>query len=62
MVQFRGVAFILGLILVGFASAMLIPLAFDLDHEHRNWSAFAESAALTAFVGGLLAAGGWSGR
>jgi trk system potassium uptake protein TrkH len=62
VVQFRGVAFILGLILVGFAGAMLIPLAFDLDHEHRNWAAFAESAAITAFVGGLLAAGGWSGR
>lgn len=62
MVQFRAVLFILGLILLGFAAAMLIPLAFDLDHEHRNWRAFAAGAAITGFVGGLFAAGGWSGR
>jgi len=62
VVQVRAVAFILGLILSGFAAAMLIPLAFDLDHEHRNWRAFAASAAIVGFAGGMLAAGGWTGR
>ena len=62
MVQVRAVLFILGLILCGFAAAMLIPLAFDLDHGHRNWRAFGSAAALTSFAGGMLTAGGWSGR
>ena len=62
MVQVRAALFILGLILCGFAAAMLIPLAFDLDHGHRNWRAFGSAAAITGFTGGLLAAGGWSGR
>ena len=59
MVQVRAVLFILGLILAGFAAAMAIPLAFDLDRGHRNWQAFAEAAALTLFIAGLLIGGGW---
>jgi trk system potassium uptake protein TrkH len=59
MVDIRTVPFILGLILAGFAGAMLVPMLFDLDHGHRNWQAFAEAAAITLFVGGLLVAGGW---
>ena len=62
MVQVRAVLFILGLILAAFAAMMAIPLLFDLDHGHRNWSAFAGAGAITLFAGGLLAAGGWSGR
>lgn len=62
MVQVRAVLFILGLILAAFAAMMAIPLLFDLDHGHRDWRAFAGSSAITLFAGGLLAAGGWSGR
>ncbi|HEY7607905.1 MAG TPA: TrkH family potassium uptake protein [Alphaproteobacteria bacterium] len=62
MVQVRAVLFILGLILAAFGAAMAIPLLFDLDHGHRNWTAFAEAGALTLFVAGLLTGGGWSGR
>jgi len=62
MVAIRAVVFILGLILMAFAAMMIIPLLFDLDHGHRNWSAFAEGAAITLFAGGLLAGGAWSGR
>ncbi|MCW5770562.1 MAG: TrkH family potassium uptake protein [Rhodospirillaceae bacterium] len=61
MVQIRPVLFIIGLVLIGIAAAMLIPMAFDLDHGHRNWGAFAEASAATLFAGGLLAAGGYAG-
>src|SRR5262245_3900260 len=62
MVQVRAVLFILGLILAAFAAMMMIPLVFDLDHGHRDWASFAAASAVTLFAGGLLAAGGWSGR
>lgn len=62
MVQVRAVLFILGLILAAFAAMMAIPLLFDLDHGHRDWAAFAKAGAITAFAGGLLIAGCWSGR
>ncbi|MFO0988093.1 MAG: TrkH family potassium uptake protein [Alphaproteobacteria bacterium] len=62
MVQVRAVLFIVGLILAAFAAMMAIPLLFDLDHGHRDWAAFAQAGAITAFVGGLLIAGCWSGR
>ena len=62
MVQVRAVLFILGLILAAFAAAMLIPLLFDVVHGHRDWRAFAQAAAITLFVAGLLAGGAWSGR
>lgn len=60
MVAFRPVLFILGLILSGVAAAMLVPMLLDLAHGHRDWRAFAESAALTGFAAGLLVAGGWT--
>jgi trk system potassium uptake protein TrkH len=59
VVAFRPVLFILGLILAGLAAAMLVPMLLDLDHGHRDWRAFAESAAITGFAAGLLTAGGW---
>ncbi len=62
MVAIRPVLFILGIILTAFAAMMTIPMLFDLDHGHRNWTAFAEAAAITLFAGGLLAGGAWSGR
>jgi trk system potassium uptake protein TrkH len=62
MDQVRAVLFILGLILAAFATMMVIPLLFDLDHGHRNWAAFAAAGAITLFAGGLLAGGGSSGR
>jgi trk system potassium uptake protein TrkH len=58
MIQIRPVLFILGLILAGLAASMVVPMLFDLDHGHRDWRAFAESAAITAFAAGLLIAGG----
>jgi trk system potassium uptake protein TrkH len=60
MIKVRPVLFLLGIILAGLAAAMLVPLLFDLDHGHRNWEAFAESAAITGFAAGLLIAGGWT--
>jgi trk system potassium uptake protein TrkH len=62
MVQVRAVLFIVGLILTGFAATMLIPMGIDLDRGNGTWTAFAEAAAVTAFLGVLLAAGGYSGR
>jgi trk system potassium uptake protein TrkH len=59
MVTLRAVGFIFGLILVAFAATMLVPLALDLVLERRESLAFAQSAGVTAFVGGLLALGSW---
>jgi trk system potassium uptake protein TrkH len=61
VVQIRAVLFILGIILAAFAAAMLIPMAFDLDHGHADWRAFAAAAAITLFAAGLLVLGGWTG-
>ena len=62
MVQVRPVLFILGLVLGAFGLAMLVPMAFDLDHGHPDWRAFAAGAATTLFASGLLVLGGWSGQ
>jgi trk system potassium uptake protein TrkH len=50
----------MGLILGAFALAMLVPMAFDLDHGHPDWRAFAAGAGITLFAAGLLVFGGWS--
>jgi trk system potassium uptake protein TrkH len=62
VVQVRPVLFILGLILAAVGLAMLVPMAFDLDHGHPDWRAFGGGAAVTLFAAGLFVAGGWTGQ
>jgi trk system potassium uptake protein TrkH len=62
LVQIRPVLFVLGLVLGVFGLAMLVPMAFDLDHGHPDWRAFGGGAAITLFAAGLFMAGGWIGQ
>jgi trk system potassium uptake protein TrkH len=52
---FRPILFILGLLLVALAAAMLLPAAIDALRGHQEWQAFVSSAAITGGVGGALA-------
>jgi trk system potassium uptake protein TrkH len=48
------VARVVGLMLCGLAAVMLIPAAVDGFFKNPDWVAFAESAAVTGFVGGAM--------
>jgi trk system potassium uptake protein TrkH len=48
------VARVVGLMLCGLAAVMLIPAAVDAAYGSSDWIAFAESAAVTAFIGGAM--------
>jgi len=54
MIQYRFVAFILGIFLSILAAAMAIPAGMDLLFGDPDWVYFAEAAAITGFVGVLL--------
>jgi trk system potassium uptake protein TrkH len=56
MFQVRPVLFLLGLLLLGLALAMALPIAVDLADGNRNWRAFAAAMAVTVFAGGALLA------
>lgn len=45
---------ICGLLLVGLASTMLVPMLADLSVGHGDWEVFLASASLTLFVGAAL--------
>jgi trk system potassium uptake protein TrkH len=45
---------ICGLLLVGLASTMLVPMLADLSVGHGDWEVFLASSALTLFVGAAL--------
>jgi trk system potassium uptake protein TrkH len=48
------VARVVGLMLCGLAAVMLVPAAVDAVYGSSDWIAFAESAAVTAFIGGAM--------
>lgn len=54
MLNLRPVLFVIGILLAILAIAMVIPAIVDLWANNPDWSAFAISAFLTAFVGGSL--------
>jgi trk/ktr system potassium uptake protein len=51
----RLVLYIDGLLLLMLSAAMAVPIAVDYQSGNTDWMVFAASAALTTFVGGLLA-------
>ncbi len=55
MTDMRPVGYVIGLLLVALAAAMLVPMALDGLRGDRNWKAFAQSAAVTALAGAVLA-------
>ena len=57
MIQGRFILFILGIFLSILAVAMTIPALMDLLYRDPDWVYFAESAAMTGFVGILLTLG-----
>ncbi|MBB3063939.1 TrkH family potassium uptake protein [Limibacillus halophilus] len=55
MPSLRPTFFVLGILLLALAMAMLLPLVADLTVNNPDWSSFALAGAFTTFVGGLLA-------
>ncbi|MEI4486223.1 TrkH family potassium uptake protein [Frigidibacter sp. MR17.14] len=55
MIDLRPVAYVIGLLLVALAVAMLLPMAVDLAEGNGNAAAFLESAVLTGAAGGFMA-------
>lgn len=49
----RFVMFVDGLLLVGLAFAMSVPMLLDLAAGDPDWQVFAASAAVSLFVGGV---------
>ena len=63
MIDLRPVVFITGILLTILSVAMIIPAIVDIAVGHSDWQVFAASAALTFFVGVLMALttrAGWS--
>ncbi|GAB6052966.1 TrkH family potassium uptake protein [Magnetospira thiophila] len=52
--EFKPIFRIVGALLLGLAATMLIPAAADAVQDNPDWIPFVLSAAITAFVGGLL--------
>ncbi len=64
MIDLRPVVFIIGILLVILAIAMVIPAFVDVAVGHSDWQVFAASAALTFFIGALMVLttrAGWHG-
>ena len=64
MIDFRPIAFVLGILLSILAVAMLIPAAVDAIIGHPDWQVFTAAAGVTLFVGGgllLTSRSGWQG-
>ncbi len=55
MIDLRPVVFIIGILLTILSVAMIIPAIVDIAVGHSDWQVFAASAALTFFVGVLMA-------
>jgi len=54
MIDFRPALFVIGLLLMTLAFAMLAPFAIDVIDGHPDWQVFASAGMLTMFVGGVL--------
>ncbi|MEK9930387.1 MAG: TrkH family potassium uptake protein [Rhodospirillaceae bacterium] len=54
MLDFRPALFVIGILLVTLAVAMLAPFAVDLAIGNSDWKVFASAGLLTLFVGGVL--------
>ena len=54
MPDLKPVLFVNGLVLLGLAAAMLVPVQVDLSYGRSEWTVFAGTAALTCFVGVCL--------
>ena len=54
MIDFRPALFVIGLLLMTLAFAMLAPFAIDVIEGHPDWQVFASAGMLTMFVGGVL--------
>ncbi len=54
MLDFRPALFVIGILLVTLALAMLAPFAVDLAAGNLDWQVFASAGLLTLFVGGVL--------
>lgn len=50
--SFRPIAFVIGLLLLGLAGAMLICALVDAGRANPDWRVFAISATITGFIGG----------
>jgi trk system potassium uptake protein TrkH len=50
--SFRPIAFVIGLLLIGLAGAMLICALVDAGRANPDWRVFMISAAITGFIGG----------
>lgn len=57
MPDLRPVLFVLGLLLLAVAAAMLLPAAIDIADGNPGWRVFLGAAAITAGTGGALALG-----
>ncbi|WP_421875468.1 TrkH family potassium uptake protein [Pacificispira sp.] len=60
MLDFRPVLLVNGILLVTLAAAMVLPAAVDLAVGNPDWRVFAAAAALTLFVGAMLALSNWA--
>ena len=54
MPDLKPVVFINGLVLLGLAAAMLVPVLVDLSYGRSEWQVFLGAAGLTAFIGVCL--------
>ena len=55
MIDMRPVGYVIGLLVMALGIAMLLPLMVDLAEARGQWPVFAQSAALTMLIGGLVA-------
>ncbi|MDW3204147.1 MAG: TrkH family potassium uptake protein [Alphaproteobacteria bacterium] len=60
MLDFRPVFLVNGILLVTLAAAMVLPAAVDLAVGNPDWKVFAAAAALTLFIGAMLALTNWA--
>jgi trk system potassium uptake protein TrkH len=60
LLDFRPVLLVNGILLVTLAAAMVLPAAVDLAVGNPDWKVFAAAAALTLFVGAMLALSNWA--
>lgn len=54
MLDFRPIAFVLGVLLTILAAAMMIPAIVDLANGNPDWQVFVASASVTLFIGVTL--------
>ena len=55
MIDFRPIAYVIGLLVAILGAAMLVPFGVDLAYGNDHWRAFLFSAVLTCAIGGLTA-------